>query len=584
VVQGGSTISQQVIKNTLLTPKKNLLRKLQEAILAYELNRRYQKNEIMEMYLNSAYFGEGAFGLENAAQAYFGKRAAELTPAESTLLVALLPAPSNLSPLSNGLDDARVRQRLVLNQMVEEGYITGSEANSIFNQSLHFSPISDEVNQIAPHFALYIRNQLINQYGEDHVIRSGFTVRTTLNQDWQKTAQAVVANQVSRLERNRATNGAAIVLAPKTGEILAMVGSVSWYNTQFGKMNMTTAPRQSGSAFKPLVYSLALEQRLVTPATVLQDIPKEYPGKYKPVNYDRNFRGPVTVRRALANSLNVPSVELMYRLGLPLVLAHAKNLGISTLGTDTSAYGLSLVLGSGEVSLLELSAAYGVFANEGTYVKPVSILKITDKYGKIIKENHQESHRIMRSDTAFLINSILSDQNTRREIFGTSLNISKTAAVKTGTTSSYKDALTVGYTHDVVIGVWVGNNDNRPMDLVAGSLGAAPIWRSLMESYLGNLPDKPFNIPATVETATVCPYVGHNTSLAAVTMYTEYFFRGTKPASLCQHRPIPNEPSQGPDNPEEDKDKDEDEDNPPVPAATPPEPTPPPPLEWNDDE
>jgi membrane carboxypeptidase/penicillin-binding protein PbpC len=330
-----------------------------------------------------------------------------------------------------------------------------------------------------------------------------------------------------------------VVLDPQTGHVLAMVGSISWHQPDFGTMNMALAPRQSGSAYKPIVYSLAIDRGLITPASIIQDSPKEYPVKYRPENYDRRFRGPVTVRRALANSLNVPAVEIMHKVGLPPVLSFSRNMGITTLGTDTSRYGLSLVLGSGPVSLMELTSAYGVFANEGVMVTPITIQQITDKYGRIIKEAAPSSHQAIKPETAFLISSILSDRETRREVFGSVLDTTKPTAVKTGTTSNYRDALTIGYTLDVVIGVWVGNNNNQPMDSVAGSLGAAPIWKTIMESYLQTVTTTEFTQPPTVVEATVCPYVGHNTSFASTSMYQEFFITGTVPPNQCHLRPSP---------------------------------------------
>jgi 1A family penicillin-binding protein len=566
IVQGGSTISQQVIKNTLLTPKQNIIRKFQEVVLAYELNRRYSKDEILEMYVNSAYFGEGAFGIDSATAAYFGKSASELNLAESALLSALLPAPSHLSPKQNDGSQAKARQELVLSQMVAQGYLSQAEANQAANTPIALVEAGDEINNIAPHFALFVRDQLIAQYGEEYIIRSGFTVKTTLDRSAQGIARSTLARQVSTLTRHRASNGAVVVLEPETGHIMAMVGSISWHQPEFGKVNMATSPRQSGSAFKPVVYSLALERGLVTPATIIDDAPKEYPVNYRPVNYDRQFRGPVTVRRALANSLNVPSVEIMNQLGVTAVLTHSRDLGISSLGSDPSQYGLSLVLGSGEVSLLELTSAYGVFANDGVLNSPVAITQITDKYGRLVRDNNPRTQRVIRPETAFLISSILSDRVSRQEVFGSILDISKTAAVKTGTTNSFRDALTVGYNPNLVVGVWVGNNDNRPMDSVAGSLGAAPIWKQVMENLLQGQPESGFTIPPSIISQTVCPYAGYASNQASV-MMEEYFIAGMLPENRCHLRPTPTLP---PDPPVESDQEGE------PPAIDPPEPNPPP--------
>lgn len=493
------------------------------------------------MYLNSVYFGEGAFGIENASFAYFGKHASELTPSESSLLIGILPAPSAYSPLSNDDKKALRRQQIVLAEMVRDGYITDSEKKNILSEKLKYNPVSiDDNNTLAPHFAIFVKNQLIKKYGEERIITEGFQVKTTLNKDYQKYAEKIVKNQVIRLKSNNAGNGAAIAIDPKKGEILVMVGSYDWEDKKYGKTNMSISPRQPGSSFKPLIYEAALEKQLITPATLLDDSPKTFEGNYKPLNYDKSFRGPVTVRRALSNSLNIPAVEVMEKLGVPAGLDQAKNLGITTLHRND--YGLSLVLGSGEVKLLELTDAYAVFANKGTYNEPNAVLQIKDKYGNSVDENTSfltklfpifkptTSKKVLSEDAVFLISSILSDNRARAEAFGGLLTISRIAAVKTGTTNDFKDALTVGYTPSLVVGVWVGNNDNTPMDNIAGSQGAAPIWRSLMDNFLLNTPLETFEKPTFVVQQNVCLSSGLN--------YKEYFIAGTQPSSCETPTPI----------------------------------------------
>ncbi len=537
IVEGGSTITQELAKNAFLNSKKSFLRKYQEVVLAAELNRRFSKQDILEMYLNSVYFGEGAFGIENASEAYFGKPAKNLTLSESALLVGILPAPSAYSPLSNDDTNAIRRQKIVLSEMVKDKYITTDERNNAAEKKLTYNPAKkDTGNTLAPHFAIYIKNQLIKKYGEERVIRDGFQVKTTLDADKQEYAQKIVKNQVLRLKYNDASNGAAVAIDPKNGEILVMVGSYDWTDEKFGKTNMTTSPRQPGSSFKPLIYSEALEEKLITPATILDDSAKTFDGNYKPLDYDKRFRGPVTVRRALSNSLNIPAVEVMEKVGVPKGLDRAKSMGITTLNRDPSNYGLSLVLGAGEVKLLELTNAYAVFANKGTHNEPKSIIEIKDKYGKNVDNNggifsflnifnifNPGSQKVLSEEASYLISSILSDNKARSEEFGGLLTISRTAAVKTGTTSDFRDALTVGYTPSLVVGVWVGNNDNTPMDNVAGSLGAAPIWRSLMDNFLLNTPLETFQKPTFVVAQPVC--------VSGLPTYTEYFIAGTQPSS-----------------------------------------------------
>lgn len=534
IEQGGSTITQELVKNVLLSPQQSFVRKYQEVILAAELSRRYSKKDILEMYLNSVYFGEGAFGIENAAENYFGKHANTLTLSESTLLAGLLPAPSALSPLSNNPDKATKRQKLVLAQMVQQGYIKQQEAEEAEAIPIVFKPNKETVNVVAPHFALFVKDMLIKQYGEERAVRSGFQVRTTLRQSWQTYAENVVERQVNQLRYNRATNGAAIVIDPKTGEILALVGSKDWNDEKFGKTNMVLALRQPGSSFKPIIYSAALEKNLITPATILKDEPTTFLGNYKPHDFDFKYRGPVTVRRALANSLNIPAVAVMQKVGVSDGIAMAKRLGITSL-TDPSRYGLSLVLGAGEVRLLELTSAFSGFANGGVRNQPTVILEIKDKYGKPVTMEKPVTEANVSEAISFIISSILSDNSARAETFGNALTISRPAAVKTGTTEDFRDALTVGYTPNLAIGVWVGNNDNTPMGNIAGSLGAAPIWRALMEQFLRELPYETFKKPPFVISEMVCPYKQLNLDTKETTQagYMEFFLAGTQPQTPC---------------------------------------------------
>lgn len=526
VVYGGSTITQQLVKNSLLRPTKSFLRKYQEIILAYEIERRYSKKEILEMYLNSVYFGEGAFGIEEAAQVYFNKNANDLNVAESAVLASLLPAPSSLSPFSNELKEVKKRQIGILQRMLENGYVTARQKEQAEKEPLVLNPTKGVINSIAPHFALMVRQELIDRYGEEYLARSGFKVTTTLDSRWQEYAEQSVKKHVLQLARNNAHNGAVVVIDPRTGEIRAMVGSKNWYDDVFGKYNVAESPRQPGSAFKPITYAAAIERGIITPTTILKDVPTTFPGGYRPVNYDRKFRGMITARRALANSINVASIDVLQRVGIEPTIETANDLGITTL-RDPSQYGLSLVLGAAEVKLVELTAAYSVFANYGYKNKATAIQKIEDKLGNIIYSHQVIPQQSLKPETAFLISSILSDNAARAEVFGNTLTISRPAAVKTGTTEDYKDAWTVGYTPSLAIGVWVGNNDNAPMDQVAGSLGAAPIWRDLMEHFLADTPIETFNPPSNIVIVEVCRNSSAKTQ--------EYFIRGTEPtpAATC---------------------------------------------------
>jgi 1A family penicillin-binding protein len=548
-VEGGSTITQELARNAFLSQSKNMFRKYQELVLASEINRRFSKKDILEIYLNSVYFGEGAFGIENAAQAYFGISANKLDLAQSALLIGVLPAPSAYSPLSNPPDKAIQRQHIVLNQMIKDGYISQAEADEARNEKMTYNTNTSQTNDfIAPHFALFVRDQLIKQYGEERVVREGFTVTTTIARSVQTFAEQAVKTQIGYLKYNKASNGAAVVIDPKTGFILAMVGSFDWNNLSFGQMNMATAPRQPGSSFKPIIYGRALEDKQITPATILHDVKTTFPGNYTPNNYDLRYRGDVTVRRALANSLNIPAVEVMEKVGVSNGLDEAKKLGITSL-KNSSDYGLSLVLGTGEISLLEMTGAYAVFADQGTYHPPTGIREINDKYGNkvieaktllwyfnplnwITNENNDTAKDVMSKDAAFLISSILSDNYARAEIFGSALSIGRPAAVKTGTTENYRDALTIGYTPSLVVGVWVGNNDNSPMDHIAGSLGAAPIWRSIMQHELFGKTIEQFEKPTFIINQLICPYGGY-------TGYMEYFIAGTQPDSCAKPTATP---------------------------------------------
>lgn len=540
ISQGGSTITQQLVKNTLLSQERSYLRKYQELFLAIEVDRRFSKEDILEMYLNTSYFGEGAYGVQDAAQTYFSKESSELTLAESSLLTAILPAPSALSPLSGDRQRAFKRQKLVLRLMQEQGYISEAERLQAETEEVAFNPSIEDKNVKAPHFALMVKDELIKKYGEQRVARSGFVIKTTIDLEDQEFAENTVKSQVNRLTRNRATNAAAVAINPRTGEILALVGSHDWFDETNGKINMVVRERQPGSSFKPLVYAKALEDREITPATQLDDKPVTYPGGYKPRNYDGKFRNEVLVRHALANSLNIPVLHVLERIGIPAVIEFAERVGITTL-KNPSAYGLSFALGAAEVPLIQMTSAFGTFANEGKLIKATTIIEIKDKKGKVIYTSVPSESNAVSEEVAFQISSILSDNSARAEVFGNSLTLSRPAAVKTGTTEDYRDALTIGYTPSLVVGVWVGNNDNSPMDAIAGSSGAGPIWRSIMERLLAGTPVEKFRQPSNILTTQVCKENGFRALAATSSAYPEFFLPGTLPRKTCNElSPTPN--------------------------------------------
>lgn len=534
---GGSTITQQLVKTSLLSSKRSFLRKYQELILAQELERRYSKNEILEMYLNSVYFGEGAFGVEEAAKTYFNKSVTDLNLAEDTVLAGVINSPSKLSPLRGNLEQSKARSAYVLDEMIQMKYINSSQAEIAKQTLLVLNEHPEPFPYKAPHFALMVRDQLIEKYGEEKVTRSGFRVKTTLDLDWQEYAEKVVAEQVASLKSSNVSNGGAVVEDPKTGEIKALVGSTDWNDDKFGKLNITEALRQPGSSFKPIVYITGFEKQIITPGTVLRDDPITFKGRqgsppYKPNNYDLKFRGPVTVRRGLSNSLNIPAVEVLEQVGIPSAVEMAKRLGITTLG-DPEQYGLSMVLGAAETKLIEMTNVYATFANQGLKNDSTLILEITNKENIKEFEYKPRQEQVLDPEYPFLISSILSDNQTRAESFGNVLNISRPAAVKTGTSENYKDSLTIGYTPSLAIGVWVGNNFGEQMSQVAGSIGAAPIWRQLMEKFLEGTPVEQFIPPSNIAMVMVCKNNGLVAREATSSAIKEYFVKGTEPSKFC---------------------------------------------------
>lgn len=521
---GGSTITQQLVKNSLLTPQKDLLRKYQEVVLAQEVEKNFSKDQILEMYLNTAYFGNGASGIDAAAHNYFSKDPKDLNLAESSYLASLLPAPSELS---TDLTAAKQRQKYVLNNMVEKGFISSSQADQAFNQKLAFKPQPSNMNNIAEHFALMVRDQLINQYGEDEIAHSGFKVYTTLDINWQEYAENYLKNYINTIKTQHASNGAIVAIDPKTGEVLSLVGSYDWNDDSYGKVNAATTPRQPGSSFKPIVYLTAFERGAITPATQLKDIPTsfqldKYSPPYKPHDYDYKYRGIVTPRRALANSLNIPAVEVITKVGIPSTIDQAEQMGITIPG-DPSQYGPALALGAAEVSPLQMTEAYATLADNGYHNPAILIKKIIDKSGNTIFDYQPSPVEVAPPGAVYQVTSILSDNKARAEEFGNTLTINRPAAVKTGTSENNIDTWTLGYTPSLAIGVWVGNNDHSPTNNLIGALGAAPVWRNLMEHYLAGTPVEQFTPPSDLVKAPICKG----------SPQSEYFLPGTQPQKDC---------------------------------------------------
>ncbi len=501
-VQGGSTIPQQLIRSTFLTPEKTIKRKIREIILTLELDRRYSKDQILEWYLNQVPFGSNAYGVEAASQTFFSKKAKDITLVEAAVLASLIRSPSYLSPYGEHKNELLRRKNYVLDRMVQEGYLSQKEAEAAKKEEIKFQKPSTPIE--APHFILYLRKLLIKKYGEDFLKRKGLKVFTTLDIGLQKEAEKIVKKWGERNKNLGAHNTALVAINPQNGEVLALIGSLDYFadsyppNCSPGRNCAfepefdvaTLGQRQPGSAFKPFVYATAFKKGYSDQYIVIDEKTNfgVWGGKpYIPQNYDGKFRGPVTLREALAQSLNVPSVKtLVYLAGIKESVETAKDLGITSL-KDASFYGPSLVLGGGEVNLLEMVSAYSVFAAGGLRNQPRFILKIEDNQGKIIEQEKNNPKRVISSKVANLINDILADNEARTPMFGpnSTLNL-KGVSVKTGTTQYFNDAWTIGYNSKIVTGVWAGNNDNSPSYRQPGLVLAAPIWREFMEKAIEN--------------------------------------------------------------------------------------------------
>lgn len=543
-LSGGSTLTQQVARNLLLgqdeRTERSLRRKLREMVLAWQITRRYSKDQILELYLNQTYYGGLAYGVEAAAQTFFGKPVSELDLAENALLAGLPQAPALYNPFSDP-EAAEARQATVLERMETEGYLTAAERELAEREPLIFSTAPYPLE--APHFVLMALN-VVDRLGFDPQQYQGLEIRTSLDLDWQRQAERAVTHHLNNLRQSEdglghnVHNAALVALDPRSGEILAMVGSPDYGDAaNSGAINMALAARQPGSALKPLVYAAALDPKRPAPwtaATMILDVQTTFRTHegllYVPENYDRQEHGPVLVREALASSLNIPAVAALDEVGLERLFNLGSQLGITTLG-DPHDYDLSLALGGGAVQLLELTAAYGAFANGGFAVQPKSILEVRAGDGTVIYQAEPPARRrVLDERVAWLISDILSDNEARRLGFGphSILNLDRPAAVKTGTTTNFHDNWTVGYTPDIVTGVWAGNADYRPMREVDGLSGAAPIWHQFMRTVLAG-PEQTFSRPEGLVRVEVCSLSGLLPGEACPYRRQEWFIAGTEP-------------------------------------------------------
>jgi 1A family penicillin-binding protein len=520
-VQGGSTLTQQVVKNSLLTQKKDIIRKAHEWVLAWKLEQHYSKDQILELYLNSAPYGGNLYGVEAASRSYFGIDANNLDVAQSAYLAAMPQSPTFYSPYGNNRASLDARKNTVLLRMQQLGYITQDQYTTAKAESISFDPQKNS-SIIAPHFVFYIRQYLENTYGAD-VVDQGLNVQSTLDTSLQQSAESIVSQYaLANVKKFNASNAALVAIDPKTGQILAMVGSRNYFDTQIdGNFNSALASRQPGSSFKPFVYAAALKEGY-TPKTTIFDLPTQFsttcapsdnhndtPPCYSPSNYDNKFRGPMTFTTALAQSINVPAVKVLYLAGIQNVLTLAKSMGITTLG-DRNQYGLSLALGAAEVRLLDLTDAYATFANDGVYNAPTGILKVTDQNGTVLEEYTSKPQQVLDTGIAREMSAMLSDNQARQPEYPPQNPFyfpGYDVAAKTGTTNDSRDAWTVGYTPSIAVGTWAGNNDNTPMVKEIAGYIVAPMWNAFMQvaiaktpvSYFGEAPAIPDTVPAVLK-------------------------------------------------------------------------------------
>jgi 1A family penicillin-binding protein len=519
--QGGSTITQQVIKNSLLTTEKTITRKLKEWVLSLKLEKITSKDQILNLYLNEAPYGGNIYGVEEASKRFFGKTSFEISLAESAYIAAIPKAPTYYSPYGQNKDKLDIRQKLVLSKMLENKFITQEEFNLALKEKIEFQP-QEKYGIKAPHFVEFIKQYLVDKYGDTAIQENGFKVITTLDYDLQEKAEEITKKfALENKEKFNAENAGVVAIDPKTGQILTMVGSRDYFDKEIdGNYNVTIAKRQPGSTFKPFVYATAFNKGY-TPDTVLFDLPTEFQSTctpqgepinksstlssstdcYMPENYDSKYLGPMSLRNALAQSRNVPAIKTLYLAGIKESIQTAKAMGITTL-SDPDRYGLTLVLGGGETSPLEMTSAYGVFANAGIKNKYTAILSIEDNTGKVLESYEQKPERVLEENTALLISDILSDNVAKIPAYGANSLLffpGRKVASKTGTTNDYKDAWTIGYTPEIVIGSWAGNNNNTPMEKKVAGMIIVPMWHEIMKVALASTTGETFNSPKEID-------------------------------------------------------------------------------------
>ena len=529
-LQGGSTITQQLVKSTLLTPERTIERKAKEIILAFWAEKIYSKDEILEMYFNQVPYGGTSWGVQAASETYFGKKVEDLTLSESAFLAGMPKAPTIYSPYGDFSNRWVERQKEVLDSLEKEGYISKEDKEKAVAEELTFIPRQTPIN--APHFVFYIKDLLVKKYGLSIVEKGGLTVVTSLDLPTQEKVADIVRTEVERSSGFNLTNGASLVTNPKNGDILAMVGSKNFEEEGFGNVNVTTSLRQPGSTIKVVTYSAALQNGF-TAATAIPDTPVTFAGNpsYRPVNYDGKFHGTLTLRLALGNSINVPAVKTLNRIGIPAMVDLAKKMGITTWNNPRD-YGLAITLGAAEVKMTDMAVVYGTLSNSGKRVDLDPFLKVSDSKGNILYQKREtKGIQVLDEGIAFIISNILSDNSARTLEFGPNspLNLPGTS-VKTGTSDKIRDNWTIGYTQDLLAAVWVGNNNGAPMSgLASGITGAAPIWRSIMVNLLDG---------KKVERAQVPQNIIEKFCLGR----REYFVKGTENSFRC----IPKSPSPSP--------------------------------------
>ena len=547
VLSGGSTITQQLARNLLLSSEeraqRTLTRKLRESILAWRITQQFTKDDILDLYLNEVYYGNLAYGIEAAAQTYFGKPVGQLDLAECALLAGLPQSPAAYDPLID-LKAAQDRQATVLDLMLKQNDITADQAALATAETLHFASVPFPIE--APHFVAYVRQWLEDRYGLEAIYTQGLVVTTTLDLDWQHTAQAIAQRQIANLSQNRTdelgknvNDAAVLTMNPINGEIYVMLGSPDYFDAKIdGAVNATIAHRQPGSSIKPITYAAAFDPAApapLSPASMILDVRSSFPTRegdpYLPKNYDQTYHGPVSARIALASSFNIPAVKVLQHIGLDRMIGLARNMGITTFG-QADRYGLSLTLGGGEVRLIDMVAAFSAFANGGRKIDPVAVLQVSDVQGNILyKASPQQGAQVLDARVAYLITDILSDNTARAPGFGeySVLRLDRPAAAKTGTTTDWRDNWTIGYTPDLVTGVWVGNADNKPMEQVSGVTGAGPIWHDFMLAALKGKPAQNFVRPNGLIDLDVCATSGLLPTPQCPFTQRETFIHGTQP-------------------------------------------------------